>query len=178
MTTVHYDLDPSHSTIGFSVRHMMVTTQRGQFHGVTGSLDLDRDDWAKSRVTAVIDVATIDTHQADRDQHLRSPEFLDAATHPTMTFTSRRVALQPDGRLAVEGDLSIRGVTRPVVLDSDPISPESKDPFGMIKVGASASTKIRRKEFGLVWNAVLETGGVAISDEVSIQLDLQFQRKP
>ena len=124
MGTTHYDLDPLHSTVGFSIRHMMVTTQRGQFHGVTGSLDVDRDDWSRSRVTAEIDVTSVDTHQADRDKHLLSAEFFDAASHPKMTFVSRRVSLRPDGHLSVVGDLSIRGVTRSVELDSEPISPE------------------------------------------------------
>jgi polyisoprenoid-binding protein YceI len=176
MTTI-YELDPTHTTIGFSVRHMMVTQQRGQFHGVTGLLQLDRADLLKSRVEATIDVASIDTHVAQRDEHLRSSDFFDVANHPTMTFASKGVSISKDGRMLVTGDLTIRGTTRPVELDADPISEESKDPFGMIKVGTSATTKISRKEFGLVWNTILETGGVAVGDEIKITLDLQFQRK-
>jgi polyisoprenoid-binding protein YceI len=177
-TTTAYDLDPTHTSAGFSVRHMMGTQQRGQFHGVTGKLELDRADITRSRVEAAIDVATVDTHVAQRDEHLKSADFFDAANHPKMLFVSREIRKNGDGRLSVAGDLTIRGTTRPVILDADPVSAESKDPFGMIKVGTSASTKISRKDFGLVWNAALETGGVAVGDEVKITLDLQFQRKP
>lgn len=176
MTTT-YELDPTHTYVGFSVRHMMVTQQRGQFHGVSGALCLDRADISRSRVEATIDVASIDTKAAQRDEHLRSADFFDVANHPTITFVSREVRLQRGGRLHVLGDLTIRGTTRPITLEADPISDESKDPFGMIKVGTSATTTIRRKDFGLVWNAVLETGGVAVGDEIKITLDLQFQRQ-
>lgn len=171
------DDDPSHTSIGFGVRHMMVTQQRGQFHVVAGHLTLDRADLAKSRVETTIDVASVDTNVAQRDEHLRSADFFDAANYPKMTFVSKHVRVEEDGRLQVDGDLTIRGTTRTVTLDTDAISEESKDPFGMIKVGTSATTKISRKDFGLVWNRVLETGGVAVGDEVKITLELQFQRK-
>jgi polyisoprenoid-binding protein YceI len=177
-STTVYELDPTHTYAGFSVRHMMVTRQRGQFHGVSGKLEVDRADVTKSRVEASIDVASVDTHVAQRDEHLRSADFFDAANHPKMTFVSKEIRKNGDGGLSVAGDLTIRGTTRAVTLDAEPISAESKDPFGMIKVGTSASTKISRKDFGLVWNAALETGGVAVGDEVKITLDLQFQRKP
>jgi len=175
-STVVYELDPTHTYVGFSVRHMMVTQQRGQFHSVTGTLTLSRADISQSSVEASIEVASVDTNAAQRDEHLRSADFFDAANHPRMTFTSRKVELGADARLRITGDLTIRGVARTVVLDTDPISDESKDPFGMIKVGTSTTTKISRKDFGLVWNTVLETGGVAVGDEVKITLDLQFQR--
>jgi len=178
MTTTTYDLDPVHSHLGFSVRHMMVSQQRGQFSGVTGSLVLDRDNLAASRVEVSIDVATINTNNADRDNHLRSADFFDAANHPKMTFVSREVKAQPDGQLRVTGELTIRGNTRTVVLDAEPISDESRDPFGNIKVGTSVTGKVSRKDFGLIWNAVLETGGVALADDVKLMLDVQFQRKP
>jgi polyisoprenoid-binding protein YceI len=177
-TTTVYELDPVHSHIGFSVRHMMVSQQRGQFRGVTGTLALSRADLSNSRVEVAIDVASINTNVVDRDEHLRGPDFFDAENHPRMTFVSREVRVQDDGQLRVTGDLTIRGTTRSVVLDADPISEESKDPFGIIKVGTSATGKISRKDFGLVWNAILETGGVALGDEIKITLDVQFQRKP
>lgn len=177
MTTTSYEIDPTHTYVGFSVRHMMVTQQRGQFHGVTGTLALDRGDLARSRVTATIDVASIDTNVAQRDDHLRGADFFDAANHPTMTFVSRELRVQRDGSLHVVGELTIRGTTRSVTLAASPITEEHKDPFGMIKVGTSATTKISRKDFGLVWNTLLETGGVAVGDEVKITLELQFQRK-
>jgi polyisoprenoid-binding protein YceI len=172
-----YQLDPTHTYVGFSVRHMMVTRQRGQFHGVRGTLELDRAKLSESSVRTSIDVGSVDTHVAQRDEHLKSADFFDAANHPEMTFASRTIRVQADGRLRVSGDLTIRGTTRTVELDADPISDESKDPFGMTKVGTSASTTISRKDFGLMWNAALETGGVAVGDEVTITLDLQFQRK-
>ena len=178
MTTTTYDLDPVHSHLGFSVRHMMVSQQRGQFSGVTGTLALDRGNLAASRVEISIDVATINTNNADRDNHLRSADFFDVANHPKMTFVSREVVVQPDGQLRITGDLTIRGNTRSVVLDADPISDESKDPFGNLKVGTSVAGKVSRKDFGLVWNAILETGGVALGDDVKLMLDVQFARRP
>lgn len=173
-----YELDPTHTSVVFSVRHMMVTQQRGQFHDVRGTLSLDRDDVSRSRVEASIDAASVDTHVAQRDEHLRSADFLDVAKHPRITFASRRVEPTPDGRLRITGDLSIRGTTRTVAFDADPVSAEHRDPFGMIKVGTAATTRISRKDYGLTWNAVVEAGGVAVGDEVTITLDLQFQRKP
>ncbi len=177
MTTTTYELDPVHSHLGFSVRHMMVSQQRGQFQGVTGTLTLDREDLTKSRVEVAIDTATINTHNTDRDNHLRSADFFDVANHPKMTFVSREVKAQPDSELRITGDLTIRGTTRSVTLTAEPLSPESKDPFGNIKIGTSATGKLSRKEFGMVWNAVLETGGIALSDEIKLTLDVQFVRK-
>jgi polyisoprenoid-binding protein YceI len=177
MTTTTYELDPVHSHLGFSVRHMMVSQQRGQFQGVTGTLALDSEDITKSRVEVAIDVATINTNHNDRDNHLRSGDFFDVANHPKMTFVSREVKARPDGELIVTGDLTIRGTTRPVTLTAEPLSAESKDPFGNIKIGTSATAKISRKDFGIVWNAVLETGGIALGDDVKLTLDVQFVRK-
>jgi polyisoprenoid-binding protein YceI len=177
MTTTIYDLDPVHSHLGFSVRHMMVSHQRGQFSGVTGTLTLDRDNLAASHVEVTIDTATINTHNADRDNHLRSADFFDVANHPKMTFVSRKVEVVDGGDLKVTGDLTIRGTTRPVVLTAEAVPDESKDPFGNLRVGTSATGKVSRKEFGLVWNAVLETGGVALADEVKLMLDAQFVRR-
>jgi polyisoprenoid-binding protein YceI len=177
MTTTTYELDPVHSHLSFSVRHMMVSHQRGQFQGVTGTLTLDREDLTKSHVEVSIDTATINTHNADRDNHLRSADFFDVANHPKMTFASREVKVQSDGELTITGDLTIRGTTRPVTLTAEALPAESKDPFGNIRIGTSASAKISRKDFGIVWNAVLETGGIALSDDVKLQLDVQFVRK-
>ena len=178
MTTTTYELDPVHSHLGFSVRHMMVSQQRGQFAGASGTLTLDRADLTRSHVEVTIDVATINTNNTDRDNHLRSGDFFDVANHPKITFVSRAVQVKDDGELRVTGDLTIRGTTRSVVLTTEPISEESKDPFGNIKVGTSVTGKISRKDFGLVWNAILETGGVALGDDVKLMLDVQFQRKP
>ena len=177
MTTAIYELDPVHSHLTFSVRHMMVSQQRGQFTGASGTLTLDRDNLAASRVEVSIDVATINTNNTDRDNHLRSADFFDVANHPKMTFASRQVQVGDDGELKVTGDLTIRGTTRSVVLTAEAISDESKDPFGNIRVGTSVTGKVSRKDFGLVWNAVLETGGVALGDDVKLSLDVQFIRK-
>jgi polyisoprenoid-binding protein YceI len=176
MTTTVYELDPVHSHIGFSVRHMMVSQQRGVFRGVSGTLTLDRADLSKSQVEVSIDVDTINTNVTDRDDHLRGPDFFDVANHPKMTFVSREIRPHEDG-WRVTGDLTIRGTTRSVVLQVDPVSEESKDMYGLIRIGSSATTKISRKDYGLVWNAILETGGVALGDEVKITLDVQFVRK-
>ena len=176
-TPIVYELDPAHSHLNFSIRHMMVSQQRGTFCGASGTLTLDPSNVAASRVEVSIDVASLDTHVADRDNHLRGPDFFDVANHPTMTFVSRAVRVDDDGQLKVTGDLTIRGTTRSVVLDADPIGTESKDMYGMIRVGTSATTKISRKDYGLVWNAILETGGVALGDDVKITLDVQFIRK-
>lgn len=175
-STIAYDLDPTHTYIGFSVRHMMVTQVRGQFHGVSGRLELNRASLSESRVTVEIDAASIDTHLQQRDDHLRSADFLDVALHPRITFVGREV--RPSGKgLQIAGDLTIRGVTRSVTFDAEALTDEIKDPFGMLKIGTSATAKISRKDYGLVWNAVLESGGVAVADEVTITADFEFQRK-
>ena len=127
MTTTTYELDPVHSHLGFSVRHMMVSQQRGQFAGASGTLTLDRADLTKSHVEVTIDVATVNTNNTDRDNHLRSADFFDVANHPKITFVSRAVQVKDDGELRVTGDLTIRGTTRSVVLTTEPISEESKD---------------------------------------------------
>ncbi|HET7501688.1 MAG TPA: YceI family protein [Kofleriaceae bacterium] len=178
MATTIYELDPVHSHIGFSVRHMMVAQQRGEFRGAKGTLTLDRADLTKSHIEVEIDTTTVNSHVDDRDAHLRGPDFFDVANHPKMTFKSREVRVQNDGHLKVTGDLTIRGNTRTVVLDVEPVSEESRDPFGNTRVGTAVTGKISRKEFGLVWNATLETGGVALGDDVKLSFDVQFVRKP
>lgn len=174
--TTIYELDPTHTYVGFSVRHMMVTQQRGQFHEVSGRLWLNRQDPSGSRVEATIQMSSINTQVKQRDEHLRSPDFFDVERYPTMRFVSTRFEPRATG-LLVHGELSLHGKTLPVTLEAEPFSEESKDPFGVIKVGTSATTKISRKAFGLMWNAALETGGVAVGDEIKIVLELQFQRQ-
>jgi polyisoprenoid-binding protein YceI len=177
MTTTTYELDPVHTHLSFSVRHMMVSHQRGQFTGVTGTMALDRANLAGSHIEVSVDVTTINTNNADRDNHLRSGDFFDVANHPKMTFVSKTVEAGGGDELVVTGDLTIRGNTHSVVLKAEPISEESKDPYGNIRVGTSVTGKISRKQFGLVWNALLETGGVAVADDVKLMLDVQFTRK-
>jgi polyisoprenoid-binding protein YceI len=173
-----YVVDPAHTSAMFAVKHMMVTTVRGRFGKVQGSMNLDEKDITKSSVTATIDAASIDTDEPKRDEHLRSPDFFDVQKYPTLTFKSTRVQRMKNG-LKVTGDLTIRDVTRPVVLEVEGPTKPVKDPYGNVKIGASATTKVNRQDFGLKWNAPLEAGGVVVGDEVKISLDLEFlQKKP
>ena len=171
---VTWNLDTSHTVVGFSVRHMMISNVRGTFGSFKGAVQVTGDDPTTARLEVTIDVASIDTREPKRDDHLRSPDFFDAAKLPTMTFTSRKVEKTAAGRLKVTGDLTLRGVTKEIVLDVDTLTPPMKDPWGMMRVGAHATTVISRKDFGLTWNTVLEAGGVAVGDEVSITLDVEL----
>jgi polyisoprenoid-binding protein YceI len=168
-----WTIDPAHSSVEFAVRHLMITTVRGRFTGVKGTVTLDEADPAKSAVEVVIDAASIDTREPQRDTHLRSADFFDVEKFPTLTFRSTKL----DGGLGepftLAGDLTIHGVTRPVVLDVDPEG-RIKDAWGGIRSGFTATTKIKRSEFGLTWNQLLEAGGVTVSDEVKISLDVQL----
>lgn len=164
-------VDPVHSHVGFSVRHMMVTTVRGKFTAFNGTLDIDPADFTRSRIEGDIDVASIDTGNADRDNHLRSADFFDVASHPKINFKSTAIARDGDG-YKVTGDLTIRGATHPVTLDVE-YAGTSKNPWGQVVSGVSATGAINRKDFGLVWNAVLETGGVAVADKVKLELEIQ-----
>jgi polyisoprenoid-binding protein YceI len=155
---------------------MMIAKVHGGFTKLSGSLRLDRQNLTNSSVEAVIDAASIDTREPKRDEHLRSADFFDVQKFPNITFRSRRV--EQDGEnFAVTGDLTIHGVTKEVVLEVEGLDSEMKDPWGNVKIGASAKTKIKRKEFDLSWNAALETGGVLVGDDVSITLDIQFVKK-
>jgi polyisoprenoid-binding protein YceI len=168
--------DSAHTSAQFSVKHMMVSTVRGAFSKVTGSAHLDDTDVTKSTVEVVIPVDSVDTREPKRDGHLKSPDFFDAAKFPTMTFKSTKVTAGTPGKLLVEGILTIHGVSKPVVLDTE-ITPELKGMGGKPMRGVSATTKINRKDFGLVWNHALETGGVAVGEEVSIQIDAELNAK-
>lgn len=171
-----WEIDPSHSSAGFSVRHMMITKVHGAFSKLSGSLRLHRNDLTQSSVEAVIDASSIDTREPKRDEHLRSADFFDVQQFPSITFRSK--AVSRDGNdLQVVGDLTLHGVTREVTLAVEDLDSEIKDPWGNVKIGASASTKIKRKDFDLNWNAALETGGVLVGDDVTITLDIQFVKK-
>lgn len=168
-----WSIDPEHSNVGFKVRHLMVSNVRGNFEKFSGSVNINDADPAKSSVTVTIDTNSINTNVAKRDDHLRSADFLDVAKFPEMTFVSKKVA-SSGGQLQVTGDLTLHGITREVALAVEGPSAESKDPWGNIRRGASASATISRKDFGLVWNAALETGGVAVGDEVTILLEIEM----
>jgi polyisoprenoid-binding protein YceI len=173
-STTTWSLDPAHSVAEFKVKHMMISNVKGHFGKVTGTLTLDESDLANSRVEALIEASSIETRDAQRDTHLKSADFFDAEKFPTLSFKSTRVTLVRDGELALEGDLTIRGVTRTVVFTVEGPTPPAKDPWGNTRVAVSATTKINRKDFGLTWNATLETGGILVGDEVTITLDVEF----
>ncbi len=170
-TPTTWNLDPSHSQVGFGVKHLVISNVRGAFSKYEGKVVLDEADVTKSSVEATIDVNSVDTRVADRDAHLKSPDFFDAAKYPSMTFKSNKVAKAGQDKLKVTGDLSLHGVTRPVVLEVT-TTPEVKGMYGETRRGFSATTKISRKDFGLTWNKLIEAGP-AVGDEVTIALDLE-----
>ncbi|HJV64876.1 MAG TPA: YceI family protein [Geomonas sp.] len=172
-----WNLDPDHSNVGFKVRHLMVSNVKGNFDKFTGVIDINDKDITKSNVQVSIDTNSINTNVQKRDEHLKSADFFDVAKYPTMTFVSKKVAKAGKNRLKVTGYLTLHGVTKEVVLDVEGPSAESKDPWGNIRKGATATAKINRKDFGLVWNKALETGGVAVGDEVTITLEAEMIRK-
>lgn len=169
-----WNIDPDHSNIGFKVRHLMVSNVKGSFEKHSGTVDINDKDITKSKVEVTIDTNSINTNVQKRDEHLRSADFFDVAKFPVMTFVSKKVAKAGKDRLKVTGDLTLHGVTKEVVLDVEPLSKESKDPWGNIRKGTTATTKINRKDFGLVWNKALETGGVAVGEEVLITLEIEM----
>lgn len=172
-----WTIDPDHSNIGFKVRHLMVSNVRGSFDKHSGTVEIDDKDITRSKVNISIDTNSINTNVQKRDEHLRSADFFDVAKYPTMTFVSKKVAKAGKDKLKVTGDLTLHGVTKQVVLDVVGPTKESKDPWGNIRKGATATTKINRKDFGLVWNAALETGGVTVGDEVTITLEIEMIKK-
>jgi polyisoprenoid-binding protein YceI len=176
MTATRWNLDPSHSSVGFSVRHMMITNVRGEFQTLSGSAVFDPKHPEASKVSASIDVASINTREEKRDVHLRSADFFDAEAHPVMTYVSRSVQRKGDG-YAVEGELTIRGTTRAVTLHVDDVTPEHTDPWGNKRIGASAKAKIKRSEFGMTWNSALEAGGVLVGDEITIHIDVSLVKQ-
>ncbi|MCW5978661.1 MAG: polyisoprenoid-binding protein [Bryobacteraceae bacterium] len=168
-----WQIDSSHSATQFSVRHLMVSTVRGHFGKTTGAVVYDPANPAASAILAEVDVSTVDTRVEKRDAHLRGPDFFDVEKYPTMTFKSTKAEPAGEGALKMTGDLTIRGVTRPVVLHVEGITPPIKDRAGL-RMGATATAKIKRSEFGMTWNRVLETGGVSVGDDVAITIDVEL----
>jgi len=168
-----WTVDPVHSSVEFAVKHMMVTTVRGRFTEFDAAVNFDEANPEASSVEAKISAASIDTRAADRDGHLRSPDFLDAENHPYLTFKSKRIESVGDDHYRITGDLTIRGVTKTVVLDTE-FAGIGKSPWGNRVAALSAETKINRKDFGLVWNVGLETGGWLVGDEVRIHIELEL----
>jgi polyisoprenoid-binding protein YceI len=169
-------MDPTHSVAEFKVKHMMIANVKGQFSKVSGALFLDESDLANSRVEASIEAASIHTRDEQRDAHLKSADFFDVEKFPTLHFKSANIGLVRDGELEVDGDLTICGVTRKVRFAVEGPTPPTKDPWGNTGVAISATTKINRKDFGLTWNAALETGGILVGDDVTISLDAEFRK--
>lgn len=169
-----WNIDPVHSTAQFKVKHMMISNVKGEFTKITGKLELDPSNIANSHVEASIDATTINTREPDRDTHLKSADFLDVANFPNLSFKSTQISKKGEGELSVEGDLTMRGVTRKVVFEVEGPSAATKDPWGNTRIGLSASTRVNRKDFGLNWNAVLEAGGILVGEEVAITLDAEF----
>lgn len=172
-----YGIDSMHSAAQFSVRHLMVSNVRGEFSKVTGKVVYDDAKPTATTVEASIDVSTISTREPQRDTHLKSPDFFDVAKYPEFAFRSTSVKKTAQG-LDVTGNLTIHGVSKPVVLHVSGITKEIKDPFGMLRRGATATTVINRKDFGMVWNKTLDGGGVMVGDDVTITLDIEVTRKP
>jgi len=172
-----YDFDPAHTNVHFSVRHMMISNVRGEFTSVKGTVLFDPNNLQASKVEAEIDASSIHTREPQRDAHLKSPDFLDIAKYPQITFRSTKIERDGEG-FRIEGDLTIHGTTRPVVLQVEDVTPEMTDPWGATRLGATARTKIKRSDFGLTWNQVLEAGGLLVGDDISITHDVELVRRP
>jgi polyisoprenoid-binding protein YceI len=167
-----WQIDSAHTEVEFAVKHMMISTVKGRFAEVSGTINLDEADLSGSSVEVDLDVASIDTRQEQRDEHLRSADFFDVENHPKITFRSRRVEAMGGGGFRVVGDLTIRGETREVVLEGTDEG-RATDPWGNSKAGFTARTSIDRRDFGLTWNSALETGGVLVGNEIKITLEVQ-----
>jgi polyisoprenoid-binding protein YceI len=172
MRTDRWEIDSSHSSVHFSVRHLVIAKVRGSFTRWSGTVQVPDGDFSKATVAVTIDASSIDTGVADRDAHLKSPDFFDAAQYPELRFVAKRVQPRSGGDIDVVGDLSIKGITREVVLHVEQ-NGQAKDPWGNLRVAFSAKTSIDRKDFGLTWNQVLETGGVMVGDRVEIEAEIQ-----
>lgn len=172
-----WQLDKTHSSVNFSVRHMMISTVRGGFEEFDGAFDLNEADPSQSKIEVVIQVASINTKEAQRDGHLKSADFFDAEKYPTITFKSKRIEQLDEEHARLVGDLTIKDVTKEVTLNVE-YAGQAKSPWGTINAGFTAQTKINRKEWGLTWNVALETGGVLVSDEITINIELELIKQP
>jgi polyisoprenoid-binding protein YceI len=175
--TSTWQIDPNHSAAQFAVRHLAISTVRGAFTKVTGTVQLDDKDISKSSVDVTIDAASVDTRVPDRDKDLRSDHFFDVEKYPTLTFKSTKVEEVEPGKLKVTGDLTIHGVTKPVVLDVEGPTAPVKDPWGNQRAAVNATTKINRQDFGVKWNAKMDGGGLVVGDDVAIIIDAEIVQK-
>ena len=172
-----WQIDPAHTNVEFTVRHMMISNVKGQFQKTSGAVDINGKDPTSAKIDATVDATSINTRVDKRDAHLKSPAFLDVDKFPTITFKSTKVEADGPGKWKVTGDLTLHGVTKPVVLEVESTGTPVTDPMGNTRAGASATTKISRKDFGLTWNQPLETGGVMVGDEVAISIDVEAIKK-
>ncbi len=170
----NWQIDPAHSAAHFSVRHLMISNVRGEFNKLSGKVTLDPADLTRSTVEVSLDTSTVNTREPQRDEHLRSADFFDVANHPTITFRSKKIATSGPEQHQLTGDLTIRGVSREVTFDVEGPTPTVKDPWGNIRTGVVATAKINRKDFGLVWNALIEGGGVVVGDIVTITIEAEL----
>jgi polyisoprenoid-binding protein YceI len=171
---ITWKIDPAHTAAEFKVKHMMIANVKGAIKGITGDLTEHTTDASLSSIEATLDVSTINTGEPQRDAHLKSADFLDLEKYPTITFKSTQVERKGEDEYAVTGDLTIHGVTRPVTLSVEGPTPPQKDPWGNVRIGLEATTKIDRKDFGLTWNTALETGGILVGDTVHITIEAEF----
>ncbi|HXY54336.1 MAG TPA: YceI family protein [Nitrospirota bacterium] len=172
-----WNIDPDHSNLGFKIKHLMVSNVKGNFNIYSGIVEINDKDTTKSKVEVTIDTNSVNTNVKKRDDHLRSADFFDVAKYPTMTFVSKKVTIVGQDKLKITGDFTLHGVTKEVVLDLEGPTAESKDPWGNTRKGITATTKINRKDYGLMWNQALETGGVLVGDEVDITLEVEMIKK-
>jgi polyisoprenoid-binding protein YceI len=175
--TATWQIDPAHTAAGFSVRHMMIATVRGQFKGVTGTVFWDDQDINNSTVDVTIDANTVDTGESKRDADLKSANFFDVKNYPTITFKSTRIEKISAGKMKVTGNLTIHGVTKQVVLDVEGPSGAVKDPWGNTRVALNASTTVNRLDYGVKWNAKMDSGGMVVGDDVNVNIDLEMTKK-
>lgn len=175
--TTAWKIDPQHTAAQFAVKHLMISTVRGEFKVQSGTVHWDDQDITKSSVEVTLATSSVNTGEVKRDEDLKSERFFDAAQYPVMTFKSKRVERAEAGKLKVTGDLTIRGVTKEVVLDVDGPSAPVKDPWGNTRAALSATTKINRQDFGVKWNATMDGGGVVVGDEVNITIDLEMVKQ-
>jgi polyisoprenoid-binding protein YceI len=173
MSLAKWEFDYTHSGIDFTVRHLLVSKVRGRFTKWSGQIELDEQDLSRSKISVEIDVASVDTHEPQRDAHLRSGDFFEVEKHPHMSFKSKRVEEKGKDHLAVTGDLTLRGTTKEVVLDVERGGIVAKDPWGKRRAGFTATTKINRKDFGVSFNQTLDQGGLALGEEVAITIEIE-----
>ena len=173
----NWQIDPAHSSFQFKIRHLTVSNVKGDFSKLRGAVVIDDQDITHLKIEVVIDAASVNTGHTQRDEHLKGPDFFDVTKYPIISFVSKKVIKTDANRLKDLGDLTIHGMTQGITVDVEGPTPEVKDPWGSFRRGATATTKINRKDFGLTWNKALDTGGLVVGDEVDIYIEVELVRK-